>query len=216
MNVTLRSRPWGTGLIKICGVQRTCEALAAVSSGAQFIGVVFASSSRRRITPEQARVIRDTISQRALLVGVFMDQSPQAIAQTARAAQIDVLQLHGCERDDDPQLAPWPIIKRVSPRDWSAAHSTGSVIPLLDPGAGDGKAHDWRSSPVDARDAFVAGGLTPDNVAEVIGLTGAFGVDVSTGVQGADGYKDALAMARFCAEARRAFGQPPSNWVTAT
>lgn len=215
MNMAVPTKPWGTGLVKICGVQRPDEALAAVSSGAQLVGVVFASRSRRRVTADQAKAIADAVAQRALLVGVFMDQPVQEILNTARAARIDVLQLHGGVRGDAPQLAAWPVILRMPPRDVRVADRAGRVMPLLDPGTGDGIAHDWRQLPVDARGAFVAGGLTPANVAEVIALTGALGVDVSSGVEGADGYKDTQAMATFCAAARQAFARLPPGAVVA-
>lgn len=207
MNVGLPSPAWGRGMIKICGVRQPADVHAALSGGAQLIGLVFVPGSRRCLTLDQASELRACIGPRGLAVGVFMDQAPQQVLDTARAIQLDALQLHGSEQTDEALLAAWPIIKRVAPHDVDALRRLGRAVPLLDPGAGQGVAYQWRRSSIDARAAFVAGGLTPANVADTIRLTGARGVDVSSGVEGADGYKDADAIARFCAEAKQAFAQ---------
>ena len=125
-----------------------------------------------------------------------------------RTAELAAFRLSAWPKPVGPALkAGWPLIRRTRPGDARTPPLQDGSVWLLDPGAGQGVAHDWRRQPVDARNALVAGGLTSGNVAEIIALTAARGVDVSSGVEGPQGEKDPVAIAHFCAEARRAFAR---------
>lgn len=198
-------------LIKICGLRRPQDVEAALQGGAQLIGMVFVPGSRRRLDLASARELRQTVGTRARAVGVFMDQSMPEVHEIAHALRLDALQLHGAEPLAAWREAGWPLIKRVAPLAGTVPLQCDNVLWLLDPGAGQGLAHNWKGSGIDAREAMVAGGLSPVNVAGIVQATKARGVDVSSGVEGPDGQKDPDAIVAFCTAARRAFerrGQP--------
>lgn len=192
-------------LIKICGVRRPADVEAALHGGALLIGLVFVPGSRRRLDLGRARELRQVIGTRARAVGVFMDQSPPEVNEIARGLQLDALQLHGAEPLADWREAGRPLIKRVAPQAHAVPVRHDDVLWLLDPGAGQGLAHDWQGAGIDAREAMVAGGLSAANVAGIVQATAARGVDVSSGVEGPDGQKDPDAIAAFCTAARTAF-----------
>ena len=192
-------------LIKVCGVRAPADVEAALHGGAQLIGLVFVPGSPRRLDLARARELRQVIGTRACAVGVFMDQPTHEVRETARALRLDALQLHGAEPLAAWREAGWPIIKRVKPLAGSVPLRCDNVLWLLDPGAGHGLVHDWKRSGIDAREAMVAGGLGPDNVAGIVQATAARGVDVSSGVEGPDGQKDPDAIVAFCIAARRGF-----------
>src|ERR1700712_310225 len=202
------------GLIKICGVRREADVEAAVLGGAQLIGLMFVPGSRRRLDLARAQQLRHVVGSRALAVGVFMDQPLAEVMEIATALRLDALQLHGTESIDEWRAAGRPLIKRVAPLNFDAASWPSDVLPLLDPGAGNGVAFDWQSAGLAIGDstngsamrgAMLAGGLTPSNVAQTVLTTGARGVDVSSGVEVANGVKDVAAILAFCHCARAAF-----------
>jgi len=192
-------------LIKICGVRRPLDVEAALHGGALLIGLVFVPGSRRRLDLARARELRRVIGTRARAVGVFMDPAPPEAHEIARALRLDALQLHGSEPLAAWRETGWPLIKRVAPQAHAVPPPCDDVLWLLDPGAGEGVAHDWQGAGIDASAAMVAGGLNAANVAGIVQATSARGVDVSSGVEGRDGHKDPEAIAAFCAAARRAF-----------
>jgi phosphoribosylanthranilate isomerase len=192
-------------LIKICGVRKPLDVEAALHGGAQLIGLVFVPGSRRRLDLACARELRQAIGTRARAVGVFMDQPPPEVHEIARALRLDALQLHGAEPLAAWCEVGWPLIKRVTPRARAVPLRRDDVLWLLDPGAGQGLAHDWQGADIDAREAMVAGGLSPANVAGILQATAARGVDVSSGVEGSGGQKDPDAIVAFCTAARMAF-----------
>jgi len=201
--------------VKICGVTMADQAIACVEAGADFIGVIFAASERR-VTLEQAAIIRAAVPQ-AKLVGVFAGHSAVEIAEAARVAGLDLLQLHGGE----------PLPLRVAMRERTGlpvarvVHGD-TILNPTDPFAGDsllydlpkGQPHDdadlavlWKAAAHSAehhQQVFLAGGLNPDNVAAAVAATRPFAVDVSRGVESAPGIKDLELVRRFIAEARRA------------
>lgn len=206
--------------VKVCGLMRHPDAAAAVAAGAAYLGVILAPGYKRSVTPEQARIIFHGLQ--AHRVGVFVDGDPDALVSAARAAGLDVLQLHG---DESPELAQklrdqgWRVWKAVRARgadDFSAAvgRYSGAVDALLldgyDPAAAGGTGTRFPWEDVAARlhelpegvRLVAAGGLRPGNVAEAVRILRPHAVDVSSGVESAPGAKDADAIREFVRAAR--------------
>ena len=217
-------------VVKICGLREPEHAIAAAEAGADLLGFIFAPA-RRRVTPEQARrcieaARRATSPARGLLaVGVFVDASPVEIGATVREAGLDVVQLHGAEPPGFPAMLPVPTIKALKPLPPAAVAETIEVaaayfsatqrpVALLIDGyhptsaGGSGTRADWGlARAVSPRwPTLLAGGLTPENVAEAIQMVRPLGVDVSGGVE-EDGIKDSERIAAFIVAAKAAFVQ---------
>lgn len=210
-------------LIKICGVNDVAAFDAAVAAGADMLGFVFYPPSPRAVTPDQAAALSARRQGGPLRVGLFVDPSDEAIAAVLAALPLDLIQLHGAE--DPARCAAirarfgLPVMKALgiaAPADLEALADYAPAVDrfLLDakppvgaelPG-GNASAFDWslpagRAIP---RPWLLAGGLTPENVAEALRRSGAPGVDVSSGVEKARGVKDPARIAAFIAGARAA------------
>lgn len=198
--------------IKVCGVTSVDDALASVDAGADAIGVNFAQSSPRRVNLDVARAIVAALPSRVISVGVFVDATEDELRRTIESVGLRCVQLHG---DEPPELLAaflphaYKAI-RVRGRDAlaDAARYPGQHI-LLDayvPGVagGTGATFDWSLAAELARSRQVtlAGGLTPDNVAEAVRLVRPFCVDVASGVESAPGRKDHGKVRAFVAAAR--------------
>ncbi|NJM33852.1 MAG: phosphoribosylanthranilate isomerase [Rhodomicrobium sp.] len=209
--------------VKICGI-KTPEALeAAIAAGASHFGMVFFPRSPRHVTLDEARRLADKARGRILSVALTVEAADEDILAILKAANPDLLQLHGRETPERTAqtraLAGRPVIKAVSiDKDGDAERASiyrdAADHILFDakpprnaanalPG-GNGLAFDWRLlAPVKGKMPFIlSGGLTPDNVAEAIARTGAAMVDVSSGVETAPGEKDAALIRRFVEAAR--------------
>lgn len=195
--------------VKICGITTSEDALLAAGLGADAVGMIFAASSRR-VTASIAKDIVRRLPPEVLTVGVFRNDRKERVVETANTVGIRVVQLHG---DETPEETRW-IAERVPNviRAFSAADlarrdldSYGPVQLMIDsPEPGSGRAFDWNQladSPPDRR-YVLAGGLTPENLAEAIALLDPWGVDVATGVEAAPGRKDPVKLRRFIATAR--------------
>ncbi len=209
--------------IKICGITEEIHALAAAEAGADFIGLVFAPSPRQ-ITPEQAKKIVKAVKESNLgteVVGVFVNTPAAEVNQLAEFCDLDWVQLSGDE--------PWeygvdivrPLIKAIrideehtgDIRDRLAAGSrllSRRHLFLLDSPVkgkygGTGVAFDWRlARPIAGQfPVIIAGGLNPDNVAEVVRTVSPWGVDISSGVE-TTGVKDVTKIKAFVQAVRRA------------
>ncbi len=195
--------------VKICGITRPEDAREAARLGADYVGVIFAESPRR-VDLDTARAVREAAPD-VRLVGVFVDATPEEVAQTARACHLDLVQLHG---DESPETCAevfrrtaLPVIKawkRSRPADGAAlgAYETTSYFLFdLDKTDGDEAREAVWEPAAHARAlgfrVFLAGRLTPDSVREAVERTKAFAVDVCRGVESAPGIKDAEAIARF-------------------
>jgi len=188
----------------LCGMTRREDVEAAVAAGADAVGFVTAPRSVRRVTPDQAALLGSGIGIDRYLVSV--DLEPAALLAAARTGGVDGVQPHGHHAAAAAQLL-WQEGYRVlfpvrvaGPPDLSAVPD-GSM-PLLDTAVpwrhgGTGRSFDWRLAAGLGREVVVAGGLRPENVAEAISASGAWGVDVAGGVESAPGIKDADAMGRF-------------------
>lgn len=210
-------------LIKICGVNDVAAFEAAVAAGADMLGFVFYPPSPRAVTPAQAAALSARQEGGPLRVGLFVDPSDEAIAAVLAALPLDLIQLHGAE--DPARCAAirarfgLPVMKALgiaAPADLEALADYAPAVDrfLLDakppvgaelPG-GNASAFDWslpagRAIP---RPWLLAGGLTPENVAEALRRSGAPGVDVSSGVEKTRGVKDPARIAAFIAAVRAA------------
>ncbi|MDE2366432.1 MAG: phosphoribosylanthranilate isomerase [Betaproteobacteria bacterium] len=194
--------------VKICGITRVEDALAAVHHGASAIGFVFWRQSARYVTPEKAREIVAVLPPFITAVGVYVDPDPAWVEETSSVAGLNLLQFHGNEPEDFCRQFFLPYIKAVRVRAGidllQYATRYGGARGLLadtyvegEPG-GTGSAFDWNLIPRDLPlPLILSGGLRPDNVLEAIRRIRPWAVDVSSGVETAKGIKDAEKIAVF-------------------
>jgi phosphoribosylanthranilate isomerase len=201
-------------ILKVCGITRLTDALHAVQQGATAIGFVFWPRSPRCVTAEQARAIVSELPSSVTAVGVFVNETIDGIRRTAGTAGLTAVQLHGEEPPAYADALAWPVLRSVtldSADEASQAWNTATTL-LLDAAdpvrrGGTGMTVDWPRAAALARGRRVvlAGGLTPENVAEAIAVVRPYGVDVSSGVEEAPGVKDFSKVTRFLTSARRTF-----------
>lgn len=200
--------------VKICGITRAADAVAAASAGADAIGLVFYPPSPRYLSVERAREIRDALPPFVQTVALFVNADAAQVAQVIGRVHPAMLQFHG---DETPQFCTQfglPYVKacRVKPgvdaleylRPFSgaAAWLFDSYVPEY---GGVGESFDLSLLPRSpGRPVILSGGLTRENVAEAIRRVRPWGVDVSSGVESAKGLKDAAKIAAFIAEVRNA------------
>ena len=194
--------------IKLCGLTRDCDIEAANLLKPDYIGFVFAKKSRRFVSEEQAKELKRLLSPEIQAVGVFVNESPETVAELLNQGIIDLAQLHGSEDEDYLRqlrsLTDKPLLQafRVAgEEDLRRAEKSGADGLLLDAGAGDGTTFDWRLLSQWQRPYFLAGGLNPDNVREAVRMLHPWGLDVSSGIE-TDGKKDADKMAAFVTAVR--------------
>ncbi|MEZ5868233.1 MAG: phosphoribosylanthranilate isomerase [Defluviimonas denitrificans] len=209
--------------VKICGLREEAHVAAAVEAGARYVGFVFFAKSPRNVTVGTAARLAATVPPGVAKVALVVDATDAELDAMVAAVPLDMLQLHGNESPD--RVAGirarfgLPVMKAVGiagPEDVEKIALYGKVADqiLVDAKApkgaavpgGNGLAFDWT---LIARKYWpcpwmLAGGLTPDNVAEAIRLTGARQVDVSSGVEIAPGVKDAGLIRAFVAAAQAA------------
>lgn len=198
--------------IKICGITRPVDADSAVAAGADLLGFVFRSGTPRALDPAASGWIRDVAGVEK--VGVFLDAPLEEVVRIRNLLGLEWVQLHGDEPDSYLEAVGDRVIRRVpvgSKIDWNRVTDlAGRCLPLFDPGAGDGVAWRWevlRESPSGIRFGL-AGGLTPENVADAVRTARPYLVDVSSGVEAAPGVKDHTKIRDFIAAARGA-AHPP-------
>lgn len=197
--------------VKVCGTTTEEDALLAVAMGADAVGFIFAPSPRQ-VSPAAVRAIVGRLPREVLTVGVFRDDSPENVVKVVNGIGLKAAQLHGRET---PAQVRW-VAERVGvvinafPAGSSAIRRAGDygahVVMLDAPSPGSGQVFDWRlvdGVPPGSR-LLLAGGLTPDNVADAIAQAHPWGVDVCTGVESAPGKKDAVKLRAFVAAAKAA------------
>jgi len=217
--------------VKICGITREDDALLAVAMGADAVGFVFAPS-KRQIAPSFARDIVRRLPPEVLTVGIFRDEAPDRVVDIVNTAGLRAAQLHGHESVDVTRSIRSRVplvIKAFAAADPAldrAARFGADAVLIDSQHPGSGEAFDWTlAEPRAARSRVIlAGGLTPDNVADAIGQVGPWGVDVATGVEaerGEPGQKDARKVKSFIDAARAAVpaerssgdGFEPYDWM---
>lgn len=201
--------------VKICGVTRVEDALAAAHAGADAIGLVFYEKSPRHVSLEAARAILARLPPFVTSVGLFVDATPEAVRAVLAALPLDLLQFHGEEPPEYCRAFGRPYIKAVRVRpgvdlvEWAArfADSRGLLLDAYVEGTpgGTGRVFDWSLIPRDLPLPIVlSGGLAADNVEEAIRRVRPWAVDVSSGVEAAKGIKDAARIAAFMRGVRNA------------
>jgi phosphoribosylanthranilate isomerase len=185
-------------IVKICGITRVGDALAAVRHGATAIGFIFWPKSPRFVDPYRARKIAAALPPFVTPVGVFVNQDVDYMNGVAALVGLGALQLHG---DEAPALLPRlrrPVLKAVSTFDGPSLEAWPSQVMLLVDAAdreqrgGTGRTADWTAAAEVARrrPMLLAGGLTPENVKAAIAQVRPHGIDVSSGVESSPGIKD--------------------------
>lgn len=208
--------------VKICGLTEARGVAAAVEAGAGYLGFVFFTGSPRHLAPEAARALALGVPPGVARVGLTVDASDAELEAVLGRVPLDMLQLHG--RETPERVAAirarfgLPVMKAVgvaTEADLASldAQATAADQILVDakpvPGAarpgGNGVAFDWRliAGRRIACPWMLAGGLTPENLAEAVRLTGARQVDVSSGVETHPGRKDPARIRAFMAAADR-------------
>jgi len=198
--------------IKICGITRPEDADAAIAAGADLLGFVFRSGTPRALEPEASGWIRNVTGVER--VGVFLDAPLDEVVRVRDLLDLDWVQLHGSEPDSYLEALGERVIRRIpvgSEIDWDRVTDLADrCLPLFDPGAGDGVAWAWEAleeAPPGIRFGL-AGGLTPENVADAVRAVRPYLVDVSSGVEAAPGVKDHSKILDFITAAREA-ARPP-------
>jgi phosphoribosylanthranilate isomerase len=201
--------------VKICGITSEEDALLAVALGADAVGFIFAPSPRR-LQPVQAYDIVRRLPPEVLTVGVFRDEAPQRVVDIVHQVGLRAAQLHGHESPADAAFVRQRVglvIKAFSAGSNAldrVADYTADVVLIDSHAPGSGQMFDWslaEGAPLDRR-VILAGGLTPDNVADAIERVKPWGVDVATGVERAPGKKDPIKVRDFIERARAAAPVP--------
>ena len=198
--------------VKICGLTRWEDAQAACDAGADLLGFNFVPGSPRYVDPYTAREIMAHIPPFVSRVGVFAGEDIKVVNDLSVFLGLDAVQLHGSEDESYVARVQCPVIRSVrvgGPEDLEGLEGYRVSAFLLDARTdralgGTGEVFPWEL----ARDfclrnrVFVAGGLGPDNVGEVIRTLSPYGVDAASGLESAPGRKDAQLMTRFIRTAR--------------
>ena len=203
---------------KICGLNTQESVAAAVSGGADFIGIVFYPPSPRYVPPEQAAVLIRTLPSSVTSVGLFVDASDAVISESLKSVRLDMLQLHGNESPDRVRelremfgrktmkaikvetaadveaagayddSADWLLFDAKPPKDMTGALPGGNAV-----------AFDWHLLEDRSwkKPWMLSGGLNVENVVEAISISGATAVDVSSGVEDRPGFKNPSMIATF-------------------
>jgi phosphoribosylanthranilate isomerase len=214
-------------IIKICGIKTLKDALAAIEAGADYLGFNFYPKSPRFIEKSVCAEITSILKRehpQVKLVGVFVNSPVYEVKNILQTCSLDLAQLHGDETPEileafngkafkairlSAETSIHQFLKSVSIRD-SVTKSVDSPAMLIDAAVqgiygGSGVTADWSAAAELAQKypLFLAGGLTPENVAAAVGRVKPWGVDVASGVESAPGEKDAEKMVQFVKEVKR-------------
>ncbi len=201
--------------VKICGITTREDARDALDAGADAIGMVLHPGSPRQVSFQQAREISDYVGGAADRFGVLVDAGPAELAEMAAACHLTALQLHlrSCPRELITHL-PVPILPYLR-GDRLALRRSGEWWPglplLVDSLASDGAGGTGAPADLEVaaalaghRPVWIAGGLSPDNVAQAVKAVRPQGVDASSSLEASPGRKDRQLVMRFVAAARQA------------
>ena len=199
--------------IKCCGMTRVEDALLAAQLGADAIGVVMTSRSKRQVSLPQAKAIVDAMPPFVATVALCMDDDAEFVRAVIETVRPTLLQFHGTERDEWCTQFDKPYLKAIAMGDGARALSQLRTYPraaglLLDghglgETGGSGKTFDWSLMPRDVSQPLIlAGGLTPANVQSAVRVAQPWAVDVSSGIESAPGIKDPNKLRDFIAAVR--------------
>lgn len=206
--------------VKICGLRRPEHIEAAADAGARYVGLVFFPKSPRAVSVDEAARLASHVPVGVASVGLFVDPDDDLLDEVLGKVPLDIIQIHGSESPDRvariKSLTGLPVMKAVGlsdPSDLPALTDYGLVADMLlvdakpprdaDLPGGNGLSFDWRLlvGRKWLRPWMLAGGLTAQNVAEAVRLTGAPAVDVSSGVESEPGVKDEALIRAFISAA---------------
>ena len=186
--------------IKICGLKRLEDVEIVNKYKPDFVGFVFADS-KRKVTPDLARQMKQNLDDSIQSVGVFVDAAIDEILEIHKRGIIDMAQLHGSESEDyieklkkksNNQLKIINAIEMDDEKDLLEYDNSIADYLLLDSGKGSGKIFDWRLIRKDLKkEFFLAGGLNYQNISRAINEFDPYAIDLSSSVE-TNGYKDEL------------------------
>lgn len=199
--------------VKICGITSLEDAQTAIEAGADALGFVFCSASPRTISPQQAAEIIRRLPPFVQTVGLFVDEELETVNAIADRCGLDIVQLHGDETPDYCQAVRRRVIKAFRVKDITILGSleqyqiSGYLLDAWSATAlgGTGKTFNWEIAAEavrTGRSIVLAGGLTPENVAESVKIVRPYAVDVSSGVESAPGFKDHHKLFEFVRNAK--------------
>ncbi len=203
----------GSIRIKICGITDPDDGQAAVDAGADLIGLNFVPGSPRMLDLKMATAISERVDGQVERVGVFQDAEDEEIIRVLRRVDLERVQFHGDETEEQVEAVDLPVIKALRGADLEAADEYPGAMLLLDhpsEGGGSGVAWEWSEAGAlieSGHDVIIAGGLTEENVGEAIRGLGdllPWGVDGASGVEGDGHRKDLAKIAAFIAAVRKA------------
>ncbi|MFD8636268.1 phosphoribosylanthranilate isomerase [Streptomyces sp. NPDC059533] len=197
--------------IKICGLKNAHDVDVAVAAGADAVGFVFAPGSPRTVDAGVARELAARVPEGVLTVGVFRGQSVGEVRRFVEESGVRGVQLHGEEGPEDfaALRADGRTLLRATASRVARCGEYGEDLLLLDaPDPGSGEPWNWGAADFTAPEGrwLLAGGLNPGNVREAVEVTGAWGVDVSSGVESSRGVKSPDLIRAFVEAARGGSG----------
>ena len=183
--------------LKICGIFRLCDTEIINEILPDYAGFVFYPKSHRYIDDTFAVKLRKNTDQKVKTVGVFVDDDPEHIVNLYKDRAINIVQLHGHEDEQYinrlklliPDAKIWKAFVVQGENDLISAQGSSADKIILDNGYGTGKRFDWSLLRNVGRDFILAGGLTPDNIAEAANRFKPWALDISSGVE-TNGVKD--------------------------
>jgi phosphoribosylanthranilate isomerase len=204
-------------IVKVCGVSTPRIAELAVENGADWIGLVFEPRSPRYVDETKAEAVMEAVGGRVDLVGVLVEPSAQLCDQLATRFRLSAVQVHGdvdasllseatvpvirginVATEHEAYTFEWPpaglVLLDASPEEGELPGGTGRTLPL-----------EWAANVARHRRVVLAGGITPDNVADTIARARPYGVDASSGLESAPGVKDPDVVRAYVRTARAAF-----------
>jgi phosphoribosylanthranilate isomerase len=194
--------------VKICGITSIADGLAAAEAGAEMIGLMFYDQSPRFITPAQGAAINRALPPFVMRVGVFVNPDEEQVTRAIGECGLSLLQFHGEETSEFCTQFGLMSVKAQRMRDAESLitlenyHTDALLLDTYSPGSlgGTGATFNWDLA-VEAqklgKPIFLAGGLTPENVADAVRKVRPFAVDVSSGVESAPGKKDPAKVRAF-------------------
>lgn len=194
--------------IKICGITRPKDGVAAVQLGADAIGLVFYPPSPRFIAIEQASSIIQALAPFVTTVGLFVNAERREVEEVLEHVPLSLLQFHGDEEPSYCSSFGERYIKAIRMEEGVDLHrvaaefssASGLLVDSYHPGipGGTGESFDWNRIPADlSLPLILAGGLGPSNIAEAVSSVHPYAVDVSSGVEASKGIKDSVKMSQF-------------------
>ena len=200
--------------VKVCGVTRPADGVAAAALGADAIGLNFWPPGSRCVDVDTASVVVEALPPLVATVGVFVDPEAHEVEAILRRVRLGALQFHGAEGPEECERYGLPYIKAVRVRgeeNWAEIEERyrSAAALLVDsyregqPG-GTGETFDWSNVPRElSKPLVLAGGLTPENVSRAIQAVEPFAVDVCGGVEASPGCKDPARITAFIREVQR-------------